>query len=153
MTDRTILTTKDLTILEALRDRLPDAADPLRPLIERKIARALVMLRAEVPRDVATLSSRVSYRVGVTETDTRVLSATIRDSAAVGLFLPITTRRGLALLGLREGQMVTIEGGERLTLEKVYYQPEAAQAEAVARAQIARPEARRKALRVVGGGR
>lgn len=142
------MTTKDLTILEALRDRLLDAADPLRAMIERKIARALVMLRDDVPPDVATLSSRVS----VTEPDTRVLSATIRDSAAVGLFLPITTRRGLALLGLREGQTVTIEGGERLTLEKVHYQPEAAEAEAVARAQQARPEARRRALRVVAGG-
>ena len=146
MTQETcILTTKDFTILEVMRDRCLGRDDPLAPLIKRKIDSALVMFRDDIPDNVATLSSRVSFRIDGRDPDTRVISHD-RMRAPVGLFLPITTPRGLALLGLAEGQefrMVNYEGvEERIVLEKIHYQPEAARREKEAMSR-ASPAARR----------
>ena len=146
MTQETcILTTKDFTILEVMRDRCLGRDDPLAPLIKRKIDSAVVMFRDDIPENVATLSSRVSFRVDGRDSDTRVLSHD-RMRAPVGLFLPITTPRGLALLGLAEGQefrLVNYEGvEERIVLEKIHYQPEAARREKEAMGR-ASPTARR----------
>ncbi|UDL90441.1 hypothetical protein LGH82_03490 [Mesorhizobium sp. PAMC28654] len=57
--------------------------------------------------------------------------------------MPITNPRGLALLGLAEGQSITIpaaDGGlETLTLHEVVYQPEAARRDKLKLAQRAEP--------------
>ncbi len=56
-----ILTTKDFTILEAMRDRYLGWGDPLAPILNRKIESAVVTFRDDVPENVATLSlSRIS---------------------------------------------------------------------------------------------
>lgn len=124
-----ILTTKDFTILEVMRDRRAGSDDPLSPILARKIATAIVMFREDIPADVATLSSRVTFSVDGRDADTRVISHD-KMAASVGMFLPITTARGLALLGLREGQafqLATRDGDtEEILLETVHYQPEAA---------------------------
>ena len=152
--DSCILTTKDFTILEIMLDRLDGSGDPLRSRLRCKLNTATVVFRDDIPPDVATLSSRVNYRINVSETDSRILSHDALNSA-VGLFLPVTTPRGLALLGLSEGQEVTLEAAdgnlERLVLEKVLYQPEAARLEKAAMSSLTTPETRRAAMRVVGG--
>jgi regulator of nucleoside diphosphate kinase len=127
--ERCLLTTKDFTILEVMLDRrLPtDATMP--PLIRRKLDTATVVFREDIPIDVVTLNSRVSYRVGSGEAETRIVS---HDElrGLVGFTLPITHPRGLALLGLPEGHSITIPtadgGSETLTVEKILFQPEAA---------------------------
>lgn len=128
-TETCILTTKDFTILEVMRDRCLGSGDPLTPILKRKIESALVVFRDDVPENVATLSSRVTFSVDGRKPDTRVLSHD-QMTSAVGLFLPINTPRGLGLLGLAEGQEFTLTNGdgveERMLLEKVHYQPEAA---------------------------
>lgn len=131
MSDETcILTTKDFTILEVMRDRCLGSDDPLAPILKRKIDSALVVLRNDMPENVATLSSRVTFSVSGRDPETRVISHD-RMASPVGLFLPITTRRGLAVLGLAEGQAFGLSKRdgieERIVLEKVHYQPEAAQ--------------------------
>ena len=127
-----ILTTKDFTILEVMRDRCLGKEDPLAPILARKIETARVVFREDVPANVATLSSRVTFSVNGRDPDTRVVSHD-RMTSPVGLFLPITTARGLALLGLSEGQdFVLINGDgieERILLQAVHYQPEAAKRE------------------------
>jgi regulator of nucleoside diphosphate kinase len=124
-----ILTTKDLTILEVMLDRCHGASHHLGPLLRRKINSAVVMFRDDVPEGVATLSSRVTFRVDDQEADTRIISHD-RMSSPVGMFLPITSRRGLALLGLSEEQEIRLldcDGKhEVIRLERVLYQPEAA---------------------------
>ena len=126
--DRCILTTKDFTILEVMLDRSLGRDDPLVPILRRKLDAATVVLRDDVPPAVATLSSRVSFSVGGAPADTRILSADRMNSP--GVFLPITTARGLALLGLSEGQQFLLRGRggaeEEVLLESVLYQPEAA---------------------------
>ena len=148
-----ILTTKDFTILEVMRDRR-DGSDPLTPLLKRKIESAVVVFREDVPTNVATLSSRVTFSVDGRDPDTRVLSHDSMTSP-VGLFLPITTTRGLALLGLGEGQdfVYTDANGEevRVLLEQVHHQPEAAKREKEALAHLSPPLQRRAAMKLVRG--
>ena len=128
-TDTCFLTTKDFTILEVMRDRRLGGNDPLVPILRRKIQNALVVFREDIPANVATLSSRVTFSVDGRDPDTRVISHD-QMTWPVGMYLPLTTVRGMALLGLAEGQefIVTNHDGieERVLLEKVQYQPEAA---------------------------
>lgn len=151
-TESCILTTKDFTILEVLRDRCVGQEDPFAQLLKRKLDSALVVFRDDVPANVATLSSRVNFRVDGGEPDTRVISDE-SISAPVGMFLPITNPRGLALLGLVEGQdfrFVDREGAERcVLLEKVLYQPESVRREKDALKGVSQPASRRPALRLV----
>lgn len=127
--DTCILTTKDFTILEVMRDRRRGHEDPLAPILKRKLEAATIVFREDVPETVATLSSRVTYSVDGRTPDTRVISHD-HLSMPMGMFLPITTRRGLALLGLSEGEEFVLQDGagrqERILLQKVHFQPEAA---------------------------
>jgi regulator of nucleoside diphosphate kinase len=149
-----ILTTKDFTILEVMRERCLGRDDPLASILKRKIESALVVFRDDVPLSVATLSSRVTFRVGWRDPDTRILSHD-RMNGSAGLFLPITTPRALALLGLTEGQdfLVTDHEGreERVVLEKVQYQPEAARREREALASFSAPAHRKPSLKLIRG--
>ncbi len=147
-----ILTTKDFTILEVMRDRCLGREDLLAPLLKRKLDSALVVFRDDVPANVATLSSRVNFSVDGGELDTRVISDRSM-SAPVGLFLPISNPRGLALLGLIEGQECCFtdrEGVERcVMLQQVLYQPETVRREKDAMNELPRPAPRRPVLRLV----
>ena len=123
-----ILTTKDFTILEAMRERHADPRDPLAPILARKLKTARMVLHDDIPANVATLNSRVTFRASGACAETRVISHE-RMNLLVGVFQPITTPRGLALLGLAEGQEYRIAWRgmeERVVLDTVEYQPEAA---------------------------
>ncbi|WP_375590312.1 nucleoside-diphosphate kinase [Hoeflea alexandrii] len=122
-----ILTNIDFTILEFMRGRCRGTDDPLAPILKRKIDSALVMFHTDVPGNVATLNSRVTFSVNGRGHDTRVITSN-RTDLPVGMALSVTNARGLALLGLPEGHGFSIlnsEGiEERIVLEKVLYQPE-----------------------------
>lgn len=131
--ERCILTTKDFTILEVMYDRCREEGNPLAPILKRKLDTADIVFRDDIGGDVATLSSRVTYRLDDGEAQTRVLSHDHLVSTA-GVFLSIMTVHGLALMGLSEGQSYPLPGkdGGRITLDSVHFQPEAAR-----RAQLA----------------
>lgn len=153
--DNFILTTKDSAMLEALRDNPPGHHDLLLPLIRHKIEKATVVFREDLPNEIASIDSRVRFRVNGGESDARVLSPG-PASWPVGMFLPITTPRGLALLGLREGQEIsyvnTNGDEEKLLMEKVEYQPEASRRESRAFGpDVVRLEPQ-PVLRLVSGG-
>ncbi len=122
-----MLTTKDFTILEVMLDRCHRLDDPLRPILEAKLSASRVVFRDDIPADVVTLSSRVRYRIDDGPAETRIISHD-EMRGLVGSLLPITTPRGLALLGLAEGQSFTVEGenGPTMHVVEVVYQPEAA---------------------------
>ncbi|MGE0280379.1 MAG: nucleoside-diphosphate kinase [Rhizobiaceae bacterium] len=152
--DACILTTKDFTILEVMLERCLGRSDPMREFIQRKLGAAAVVFREDVPADVATLNSRVTYRVNDREPDSRVISQD-RMTSPIGMFLPITTAPGLALLGLAEGQtfrLINSDGlDEIVTLERVLYQPEAAKREKDTMTKLKAPVRQRPFLRLVGG--
>ena len=67
------LTAKDYSILEVMLERRRGFGDPIVPLLERKLAEARVVLVDSVDADVATLNSRVLFRVGGQPAETRTL--------------------------------------------------------------------------------
>lgn len=150
-----ILTTKDFTILEVMYDNSLGRYDRLLELIRRKMCKAIVVFREELPDGVATINSRVTFRVNNGESDTRVLS-TGQVTAPVGMFLPITTLRGLAILGLSEGQDIVLTNAdgvkERVLLEKVDYQPEASRRERQALGDEVASNQNKPLLRIVPSG-
>lgn len=153
-TESCTLTTKDFTILEVMRDRCRGRDDLLAPILKQKIESAQVVFREDVPANVATMSSRVTFSVDGRDPDTRVISHD-RMTSPVGLFLPITTARGLSLLGLAEGQEFVLTNSEgveeRVLLEKVHYQPEAARREKEALSRPSAPVHRKPALTLIRG--
>lgn len=152
--EKCLLTTKDFSVLEVMRDRCLGRDDPLAPILKRKIESATVMFREDIPGNVATLSSRVTFSVEGREPDSRILSHD-RMTSPIGMFLPVTTVRGLALLGLSEGQAftVTIANGEeeRILLHEVHYQPEAAGREKERSERTTTPISSKPSLRVIKG--
>jgi regulator of nucleoside diphosphate kinase len=150
-----ILTTKDFTIVEVMRDRCLGRDDPLAPILKRKIESAIVVFRDDVPDDVATMSSRVTFSVNGRDPDTRIISHD-RMASTVGMFLPVTTLRGLALLGLAEGEQFVFTNSdgveEQVLLEKVDYQPESARREKETMERLARGQAQgQPSLRLIRG--
>jgi regulator of nucleoside diphosphate kinase len=142
-TDSCLLTTKDYTILEVIRERHPMRDEPFSAILQRKISSAVVMFREDIPANVVTLSSRVAYRLNDGPAETRIV-AHDHMRGLVGMLLPITNARGLALLGLAEGQSMSIptaDGSlETLTVHEVVYQPEAARRERLKLAGVAAPD-------------
>jgi regulator of nucleoside diphosphate kinase len=128
-----LLTTKDHTILEVMLERCLGLDDPLRPILQKKLRKAVVVFADDVLPTVVTLNSRVAYRVNGGAAETRIV-AHDEIRGLVGRVISITVPRGLALLGLAEGQSFHIRGrdgaGETVTVEEVAYQPEAARREA-----------------------
>lgn len=122
------LTAKDFTFLQSLLTS-KDYGRPYLDLLREKLANATLLLDHTIDHRVATIESRVEFSVDGALTDQRVLT---RDekSATQGLALPITTLRGLALVGLREDDVLTLRKPdgtvEQLRLLRVAYQPEAA---------------------------
>src|SRR3546814_9701070 len=111
-------------MLEERRER----DDPLVPLLREKLAMATVLPPQAVPADLVTLYSRVRYSIGGSPATTRIV---IHDDAhgVVGATLPVTTPRGLALLGLAKHARATLRGRDGLAgtvhVEDTVYQPPA----------------------------
>lgn len=126
------LTTKDHAILEVMRERNVARDEIISEILRRKLSRAIIRFSEDIPADIVTLSSRVTYRIDDGPAETRIL-APDNMRGLIGLLLPIGHPRALALIGLAEGQSMAIprtDGGlETLTAVNVMYQPEAARRE------------------------
>ena len=137
------LTTKDYSIVETMLEHYQCRDATISAILRRKISSALVMFRDEIPPSVVTLSSRVAYRTNDGPIETRIVAHDAMRGL-IGMLLPITNPRGLALLGLAEGQTITIPKAdgtfETLTVQEVVYQPEAAKRERMNLANAATPD-------------
>ena len=97
------------------------------PELERALARASVVPAAEVPPEVVTMNSRLTYA-----DETARVRGTVQlvypGQGTAGGRLPVTSALGTALLGLREGQEIEwhspLGGRRRLRVEAVLFQPE-----------------------------
>lgn len=111
---------------------LLEAAEPGSPferLLRRKLHGVAPAADGGVDPLVVTINSRVEFRVDDEVPQTRILVRNRFQHGLVGLTLPITTPRGMALLGLREGQSFAFEEGGRvrtITVCRIAYQPQAA---------------------------
>jgi regulator of nucleoside diphosphate kinase len=126
------LTAKDHAILETMLERCREPHGEYAALLRRKLAGARLSLDGDIPAGVVTMNSRVIFRADGGPLQTRIVAQS-PVVGMVGLLLPVTSLRGLALLGLAEGETIRLGTGEAsacLTVETVAYQPEAAQREA-----------------------
>ena len=98
--------------------------------LEGELARAVVVPRSEIPRDVVTMNSRVVFQNETTGERREITlvypgSADI-DAGKISILVPV----GTALLGLRVGQSIDwqLPNGEkhRYRVIDVPYQPESA---------------------------
>lgn len=128
-TARCILTAKDFTILEVLLHRRVNKDEFFLRLLRRKLSEATVVFEEDLCPQVATINSRVDYTVDGQFSDNRILVHGDED-AYPGLCLPITTIRGLALLGLTAGEAIVVQPSddriEKISVDAVSYQPKAA---------------------------
>jgi regulator of nucleoside diphosphate kinase len=127
------LTTKDYAILETMLERCREPGSAYAKLLRRKLSGAGIWLSADIPPDVVTINSRVLFRANDGPAQTRIVAqSAVRG--VVGMLLPVTTLRGLALLGLAGGESIEIDPPDApatvLTVVEVIYQPEAAHREA-----------------------
>jgi regulator of nucleoside diphosphate kinase len=122
------LTAKDFTYLQSLLAS-KDYGKAYLDLLREKLGSATLLLDHTIDHRIATIESRVAFSLDGEHMDERILA---RDGHAPpqGIALPVTTLRGLALLGLKEGEaypLRTPDGAtESLRLIKVAYQPESA---------------------------
>ena len=122
------LTAKDFNYLQSLLAS-KDFGEPFLQLLRCKLGNANLLLDHTIDHRIATIDSRVAFTVGGGFTEERVLT---RDEkgATVNHALPVTTLRGLALLGLKEDDVFSLRKPdgiiEPIRLLKVPYQPEAA---------------------------
>ncbi len=121
------LTPRTFALLEGLLHQLEPSQDILRLMLSRKLERARIVFAPEIGSDVATLDSRVRFRIDAGSVDERVL-VWGPDRELYSATLPVSVPRGLALLGTHVGSTVpapTLDGEvEHLTLEAVLFQPE-----------------------------
>jgi len=139
-----LLTSNEYTILETMRDRCVGSENFNAELLRRKLRRAIVMFPHDIPPTVVTLNSRVTFRVDENVPETRIL---VRDESRdlIGLTISLGSRRGLAMLGLSEGQSIALQkpdtDTETITIQQVVYQPEAARLALRVAPQVRQPEA------------
>jgi len=121
------ITTKDLAILETMLDRYRGSCPHYAYQLRLKVRASDIYLRDDIPPDVVTLNSRVAYSVDGAPAGPHLIVQS-QSPELPGFALSIHSLRGLALLGMSEGQetWVTSRGRvEHLTIDEVRAQPEA----------------------------
>ena len=122
------LTTRDHAILQALADGWRGPRGPYLLLLEHKLRASALAFSGDIAADVVTLDSRLSYTVNGAEAGPHML---VQDNAPdlPEDRLSVRTMRGLALLGLSEGDSAAVDLGngvtEALRVVRVLSQPEA----------------------------
>ncbi len=123
------LTLKDYTALETLLMRCDARSDPIAPAIHDKLSTAEILFDDDISPSLVTMNSRVAFRVDGGPLDSRILVAD-EASHLAGITLPVSTQRGLAMLGQMAGESVHVRRqdgrAETLRIEDIAYQPEAA---------------------------
>jgi regulator of nucleoside diphosphate kinase len=119
----------DLERIEALLDRMPPAQAAAHAALREELDRATVLEPTEMPRNVVTMNSTVSF---TDEEGAAPLQMTLVYPNAAGKHgtVSILAPVGSALLGLAKGKHIdwpTPDGRKRrLTVLSIDYQPEAA---------------------------
>ncbi|KQZ46626.1 hypothetical protein ASD54_21650 [Rhizobium sp. Root149] len=122
------LTAGDVNVLMSMLHAYCETPGLFRAFLREKLNHAEIYFKDDIPSDVVTLDSHVLYTVNGQDTWLHVL---VRSSpeGLPDFALSVHTMRGLALLGLAEGEKVECyleDGGlEVLQVVTVTYQPEA----------------------------
>ncbi|RDI97424.1 nucleoside diphosphate kinase regulator [Dyella solisilvae] len=123
-----VISRLDLERIEALLERMPPAQAVEYDALRAELDRAEVVEPAQVPADVVTMNSVVTFQ-DEDSSDELTLSLVYPSGAGVPGTVSILAPVGSALLGLRVGQKIawpTPDGRQRmLRVLEIEYQPEA----------------------------
>ncbi len=125
---RSLLTPRDLNLLESILGSSDVRhSETYERLLANKVSTAIVIPLADIDPRVVTLNSRVSFAVGTSRPDWRILVSD--DSLSVpGLTLSVMTLRGLAMLGRFAGEQISVEQPdgrlEVISINDVLFQPD-----------------------------
>jgi regulator of nucleoside diphosphate kinase len=100
-----LFTIGDFSTLEVLHEQWADRGHELAAALWAKLESAKIVFPDDLPRDVASLGSRVRYAIG----DQIHVSVLTGASGLDPDWLPVALPIGLALLGRREGWAANIE--------------------------------------------
>jgi len=106
----------------------------VRAMLERKAAAARAVFARDVPPGTVRINSIVSYRIDSGPLRTGVLS---QGRPRAHCAVPLETYVGAALIGLREGEAVSVEtpeGSRRVAVDRVLFTPPAHVEDGFARA-------------------
>ncbi|MCV3735013.1 hypothetical protein OCK02_02260 [Rhizobium sp. TRM96647] len=120
-----ILAAEDASVLHTILDD-PLVPDRTRSLVRRKLTEAHV-IATEVPGDVVTINSRISFRLGDGAPISAFLVDLVHPLRSFHGMIPLRSDVGLSLLGLREGSRVTLDLRNvptSLMLKRVLHQPQ-----------------------------
>lgn len=120
---------EDFRACQVLLETLVETDSPFARLLRQKLSSARAVPDDGIDPLVVTFNSRVEFQVNDEAPETRILVRREFCNGLVGLTLPVTTPRGIALLGLRQGQSCAFEEGGRMraiAVRRVAYQPQAA---------------------------
>ena len=121
------ITPRDLGFLEAMLDGGLDGGEKLIGAIRSKLQRAQIVFADDMPANVVTLGTRLAFQVDDRPIDERTL-VTVEQYAPGQGHQSIASARGIAMLGLAEGNFIEFEREDRtelLSIIQVLYQPEA----------------------------
>ena len=97
--------------------------------LERELDRARVVPSHDIPGDVVTMNSRLTFRTEITGLSRAVTLVYPTEADLMAEKLSILTPVGIALLGLRPGQTMPWEDRtgriKTLTVQRILFQPEA----------------------------
>ncbi len=123
---RCLLTARDFSTLEMLLEREGRHDETFLRLLRRKLSTATVVFQDDIAPEVATIDSRIEFTRDRSVREDGIL-VHAPENALPGRALPVTTLRGLALLGLTAGESIVIEepdgSYEELQLDRVSRQP------------------------------
>lgn len=122
------ITPRDLSVLEAMLDRDLLGDEALTGAVRRKLQLAQIVFADDLEPNIVTLGSRVAFQADDEPVEERTL-VTIEHYAEGEAHQTIASQRGIAMLGLAEGNCIEVEcedgSTEALAIIQVLYQPEA----------------------------
>jgi regulator of nucleoside diphosphate kinase len=122
-----IISTLDAARLEALLDGLADSV-PGTEELEAELARAEILPPEQIPPDVVTMNSTVTFRMLESDKHFSLTLVYPRDADTSGTRISVLAPVGSALLGLSVGDEIEWPkpggGVLRVRIEEILYQPE-----------------------------
>lgn len=126
---RFFITARDHAVLDILLAHASATGDAIAPILNQKLARADIVADSAIAGNLVTINSRVRFRIDGDAAEIRTL---VRGAATgpVGMMISVGVPRGLAMLGMAEGEtaaVARIDGGvEQLVVERILFQPQSA---------------------------
>ncbi len=125
-----VMTDRDWRRLKRLVECAAALYYPVSDLLEREVARAIVYPVDNIPSNIVTINSRVTFHTGCADSTRSKFLVFPERYTPNGHCVSVTSPLGAALIGMRSGSSLhyrSLEGDPRyVVVQDVAYQPQAA---------------------------